>query len=106
MEPRLTRLLSSFGKAHSQLTRALAQPKDEFVRDAAIQRFEFTFELFWKTLQAYCQTHGSLKLRAVLNIVIRSQLDFVQLRSIAERFSEALQQCAWDFNQIGLLLGR
>ena len=34
------------------------------------------------------------------------KLDFVQLRSIAERFSEALQQCAWDCNQIGLLLGR
>ena len=58
MEHRLTRLLSSFGKAHSQLTKALAQPKDEFVRDAAIQRFEFTFELFWKTLQAYCQMQG------------------------------------------------
>jgi hypothetical protein len=36
----------------------------------------------------------------------RTKLDFVQLRSIAERFSEALQQCAWDFNQICLLLGR
>jgi nucleotidyltransferase substrate binding protein (TIGR01987 family) len=58
MEPRLTRMLSSFGKAYSQLTKALAQPKDEFVRDAAIQRFEFTFELFWKTLQAYCQMQG------------------------------------------------
>jgi hypothetical protein len=45
MEPRLTRLLSSCGEAHSQLTKALAQPKDEFVRDAAIQRFEFTVEL-------------------------------------------------------------
>jgi hypothetical protein len=37
---------------------------------------------------------------------VPSQLDFVQLRSIAERFREALQQGAWDFNQIGLLLGR
>ena len=34
----------------------------------------------------------------------RTKLDFVQLRSIAERFREALQQCAWDFNQISLLL--
>jgi nucleotidyltransferase substrate binding protein (TIGR01987 family) len=58
MEPRLTRLLSSCEKAPPQLTKALAQPKDEFVRGAAIQRFEFTFELFWKTLQAYCQMQG------------------------------------------------
>jgi hypothetical protein len=35
----------------------------------------------------------------------RPELDFVQLRRIAERFSEALQQCAWDFKHIGLLLG-
>ena len=33
------------------------------------------------------------------------KLDFVQLRRIAERFREALQQCAWYFNHIGLLLG-
>jgi hypothetical protein len=35
-----------------------------------------------------------------------SELDFVQLRSIAERISEALQQGAWDFNQVSLLMGR
>ena len=35
-----------------------------------------------------------------------SKLDFVQLRSLAERCSAALQQCAWDCNQIGLMLGR
>jgi hypothetical protein len=32
-----------------------------------------------------------------------SQLDFIQFRSIAERFSEAFQQYAWDFNHVGLL---
>jgi nucleotidyltransferase substrate binding protein (TIGR01987 family) len=58
MDPRLHRLLQSFAQAQTQFTRALAQPKDEFVRDAAIQRFEFTFELFWKTLQAYCRQQG------------------------------------------------
>ena len=36
---------------------------------------------------------------------IASKLDFIQLRSIAERVSEALQQRAWDFNQISLRLG-
>lgn len=58
MDPRLARLLQGFDHAHAQLIKALAQPKDEFVRDAAIQRFEFTFELFWKTLQAYCRLQG------------------------------------------------
>jgi hypothetical protein len=34
------------------------------------------------------------------------QLDFIQLRSIAERFSEAFQHYSWDFNHVGLLLER
>jgi nucleotidyltransferase substrate binding protein (TIGR01987 family) len=40
-------------KALSSLESALAQPKDEFTRDASIQRFEYTFELLWKTLKRY-----------------------------------------------------
>jgi hypothetical protein len=41
-----------------------------------------------------------------VGILIRAKLDFIQLRSIAERFREALQQRARDFNQSSLLLGR
>jgi len=38
------------GRALRRLQAALAQPKSEWARDAAIQRFEFTFELTWKNL--------------------------------------------------------
>jgi nucleotidyltransferase substrate binding protein (TIGR01987 family) len=58
MESRLATLIQSFQKAHHQLLKALAQPKDEFVRDSAIQRFEFTFELFWKVLRQYAAREG------------------------------------------------
>jgi nucleotidyltransferase substrate binding protein (TIGR01987 family) len=40
-------------KAVSALRAALRQPYDEFIRDSAIQRFEFTFEAVWKACQAY-----------------------------------------------------
>jgi nucleotidyltransferase substrate binding protein (TIGR01987 family) len=47
--------LSSFEKAINSLNRALvrsvAAPEDEELRDACIQRFEYTFELCWKTLK-------------------------------------------------------
>jgi len=33
----------------NQLKKAIAQPKDEFIRDSVIQRFKFTCELSWKT---------------------------------------------------------
>ena len=38
-----------FSKAVSRLAEALRQPKDEFLRDSVIQRFEFSCELAWKT---------------------------------------------------------
>lgn len=39
-----------------QLEKALHEPESEFIRDAVIQRFEFTYELAWKTLKAYLAT--------------------------------------------------
>lgn len=44
-------ILTPLRKAIASLRAALAQPKDEFVRDAVIQRFEYTYELAWKSLQ-------------------------------------------------------
>lgn len=46
-------VLTPLKKAVASLKVALAQPKDEFVRDAAIQRFEYTYELAWKMLKRY-----------------------------------------------------
>jgi len=41
-----------------RLRDALAQPKTEWTRDAAIQRFEFTFELAWKSVAAADRREG------------------------------------------------
>ena len=43
--------LTEFARALLQLERALAEPKSEFLRDSAIQRFEFSVDLAWKALQ-------------------------------------------------------
>lgn len=40
---------NEFTKAIKQLEKALAQEKNEFIRDSVIQRFEFCIELAWKT---------------------------------------------------------
>ncbi len=40
-------------KAFFSLKKALNQDLDEFIQDSVIQRFEFTFELLWKTLKFY-----------------------------------------------------
>ena len=50
--------LGTLGAAIGRLEAALAQPKTEWTRDAAIQRFEFSFELAWKTVAAYARSEG------------------------------------------------
>lgn len=45
--------------ALTRLQEALAQPKTEWTRDASIQRFEFTFELAWKTLMRFARREGA-----------------------------------------------
>lgn len=50
-QQRLQERIAAFLKALGQLERAARQPKDEFLRDSVIQRFEFTHELAWKMLK-------------------------------------------------------
>jgi nucleotidyltransferase substrate binding protein (TIGR01987 family) len=47
-----------FEQALNRLAEALARPEDAIVRDACIQRFEFTFEMAWKALQRYALAEG------------------------------------------------
>jgi nucleotidyltransferase substrate binding protein (TIGR01987 family) len=47
--------LSPYRQALEALQRALAQPKNEYLRDSVIQRFEFTYELAWKALKRYLE---------------------------------------------------
>jgi len=45
-------------RAAARLREAVEQPESALVRDATIQRFEFTFELVWKTLKLYLERQG------------------------------------------------
>ena len=47
---RLEAHLKLLGKAEKTLSQALRLPLTDVVRDAAIQRFEYVFELSWKTI--------------------------------------------------------
>ena len=51
--------LKQFSSAADRLDAALVQPETEFVRDSIVQRFEFTFELAWKTMQAWLRLSGT-----------------------------------------------
>lgn len=55
---KLENLKEDLLKASQRLKEASALKLTEIHRDAAIQRFEFTFELAWKTIQEYTRDQG------------------------------------------------
>jgi len=44
--------------AVARLLEAVAQTESSILRDAVIQRFEFSFELIWKALKLYLERQG------------------------------------------------
>ena len=58
MKSKFDSLLARLKEACARFDEVLAQPESVIIRDAAIQRFEFTFELIWKTLKAYLEEKG------------------------------------------------
>jgi nucleotidyltransferase substrate binding protein (TIGR01987 family) len=58
-EATLREAMTSLGNALDRLGEAVVRPDpDELAMDGTIQRFEFTFELFWKTLRRFLQQEG------------------------------------------------
>ncbi|MBI2097522.1 MAG: nucleotidyltransferase substrate binding protein [Candidatus Vogelbacteria bacterium] len=54
-------LLEDYQKAVARLDEVLREPKSDIVRDSAIQRFEITFELAWKTIKAYLEEYQKVR---------------------------------------------
>ena len=49
---------TSFSQAIARFSEALDAPESDLTRDAAIQRFEFCFELAWKVIQERARAEG------------------------------------------------
>jgi nucleotidyltransferase substrate binding protein (TIGR01987 family) len=56
---KLEKNLIQLKKAMDRFAEALREPESPIVLDATIQRFEFTYELMWKTLKTFLEdVHG------------------------------------------------
>jgi len=64
MNKRLIERASDFLSALERLKEALAQPESSFLRDASIQRFEFTYELAWKAIKLWLESKDIVALNA------------------------------------------
>ena len=58
-EPRFQLALGQFEKALTRLHEVLAMPETMVVRDALIQRFEFTFEAAWRAAYRWLRARGA-----------------------------------------------
>jgi nucleotidyltransferase substrate binding protein (TIGR01987 family) len=101
-------LRADFLSATGRLEQALALPKDDIVRDSAIQRFEICFELCWKFLKAHleeehnavCTSPRTCFRAAFKNGVIDSDpfwIDLTVLRNYTvHTYSEQLADYVYD----------
>lgn len=63
-EERLREKLSNYQKAMKRLEESIAlQNPNEYIYDAVIKRFEFTYELAWKLMKAYIEYKGGEEVR-------------------------------------------
>lgn len=54
-------LKKQYGKALERFEEILKQEKSDIVRDSAIKRFEFTFDLSWKLIKAFLEEEKGIK---------------------------------------------
>lgn len=106
-------LLSDLKKASVKLYEAHRLPKSEINRDGTIQRFEFTFELFWKLLQAILAENGieaygprnSFREAGKMGLIdnVEKWLEFLTARNLATHtYNEKLAENVYDESKIFL----
>lgn len=103
MTEKTASLLADLRRAVDRLRQALDRPEDEFLRDACIQRFEFSFELSWKGVQALARLYGQEcpSPRAAFSTALRNEwihdeeswLDMLEARNLTSHtYRESVAQ--------------
>ncbi len=87
---RFEQILSDFDKALSRLNEAVPTAKSELEMDGVIQRFEFAFELSWKTMKRFLEMQGLIcnSPRGCLKEAFQAELiqnEAVWLQMLADR---------------------
>lgn len=87
-DARFTLALEAFEKALSRLKEVLAENETAIVRDALIQRFEFTFEAAWRAAYRWLRARGAnvaeeafaVLPRAFANALIADEARWAEMR--------------------------
>lgn len=96
MDKTLNLKLKDFHKALQTLNEALEKKKDDIIRDSVIKRFEYAYELCWKTVKLFLRTNKGLD-------VFSPKDCFRELRNVevvSDKETEILLQMVNDRNEI------
>jgi nucleotidyltransferase substrate binding protein (TIGR01987 family) len=112
--------LAPFSKALASLSRVILEPKSEFIRDATIQRFEYTFEISWKLLKRYLESENKTLESNIKNIFreagklglierVEDWFDYLEARNLTshtyeESTAEKVYEAAVRFEKAALFL--
>ena len=107
MKEKLEVQISQLEKAIKRLEEALRLLPTQIHKDATIQRFEFTFELLWKTIQTFAQEKGleavspkdSLRTAAQLGLIDKVEVwfDFLDARNLSSHvYSEKVANLVYS----------
>jgi len=91
---------SQFGKALARLREALDADETAMVRDALIQRFEFTYELAWKSMFYWLRDQGEKTpemASAVFQAAFRCQL--VEDPRVWEQTKDSRNETSHTYNE-------
>jgi nucleotidyltransferase substrate binding protein (TIGR01987 family) len=100
IEPRFAIALGQFENALARLHEVLAEPESTIVRDALIQRFEFTFEAGWRAAYRWLRARGAevaeeafeVLPRAFKNGLIAAEDDWSELRKKRNQTSHTYRE--------------
>ena len=96
---KLQSLIKDLVKANERLKEAVALKPTQIHKDATIQRFEFCFELAWKTIQAYVKDQG-LECRSPKNCFrVGAELGLIKDPGAWFEFLEARNLVAHTYNE-------
>jgi nucleotidyltransferase substrate binding protein (TIGR01987 family) len=99
---RLKERLAVARKAIGTLETILKEPKTPIVRDASIQRFEYSFEALWKAAQLYLRNMESLELgspKAVIRASMQVGLLDVEQARIALQIADDRNRTVHTYNE-------
>jgi nucleotidyltransferase substrate binding protein (TIGR01987 family) len=100
VEAKLQLQLEQLSKAVATLVEALGMEPTQINKDGTIQRFEYTFELCWKTMQSAAKSSGLLDVNSPReSIRVAAQLNLIENVEIWLDFLDARNQASHVYDQ-------